>query len=159
MPRRLALTTLSACCTPLATSLATSPVLPADQARLGCLLNLAACQLRLSQPIKAIAACDLATALDAQSAKAWFRRGQACLALGQVRAARTPTVTPLNTPRLSLAPSHTPSLTPTLALASTTPRARISRARVSLRRAPARFATSSTSASASRRPSSSEDEV
>ena len=115
------------------------------------MLNLAACQLRLSQPIKAIAACDLATALDAQSAKAWFRRGQACLALGQVRAARTLTVTP----SLSLAPS----LTPTVALASTTPRARISRARVSLRRAPARFATSSTSASASRRPSSSEDEV
>ena len=52
------------------------------------MLNLAACQLRLSQPIKAIAACDLATALDAQSAKAWFRRGQACLKLGQHEAAR-----------------------------------------------------------------------
>merc|ERR1740117_1701524 len=60
----------------------------ASEAQLGCLLNLAACQLRLEQPLKTIAACDLATALDEKSVKAWFRRGQACLALGQVDAAR-----------------------------------------------------------------------
>ena len=60
----------------------------ASDVQLGCLLNIAACQLRLEQPLKAIAACDLATALDEKSVKAWFRRGQACLALGQVDAAR-----------------------------------------------------------------------
>ena len=60
----------------------------AKEVQLGCLLNVAACQLRLEQPYAAIAACDRAVALDEDSVKGWFRRGQACLALGQLDAAR-----------------------------------------------------------------------
>ena len=56
--------------------------------QLACNLNLAACRLRLEQPYPAIEACDRALGLDEQSAKAWYRRGQACLKLGQHEAAR-----------------------------------------------------------------------
>jgi tetratricopeptide (TPR) repeat protein len=59
-----------------------------DELRLPCLLNLAACRLRQSRPFEAITACDTAVEIDAASAKAWFRRGQACSALGQHEAAR-----------------------------------------------------------------------
>lgn len=59
-----------------------------DEMRLPCLLNLAACRLRQSRPFEAISACDAAVEIDATSAKAWFRRGQACSALGQHEAAR-----------------------------------------------------------------------
>jgi len=56
--------------------------------RLPCLLNLAACRLREARPFEAISACDAAVGIDAGSAKAWYRRGQACAALGQLEAAR-----------------------------------------------------------------------
>ena len=56
--------------------------------------------------MKAIAACDLATALDEKSVKAWFRRGQACLALGQVDAARMLTLTPNPKPNPKPNPSQ-----------------------------------------------------
>jgi hypothetical protein len=59
-----------------------------DEMRLPCLLNLATCRLRQSRPFDAISACDAAVEIDAASAKAWFRRGQACSALGQHEAAR-----------------------------------------------------------------------
>ena len=53
-----------------------------------CLVNLAACRLKQERPYDAIAACDRAVALDDQAGKAWYRRGQACMALGQYGAAR-----------------------------------------------------------------------
>eukprot|EP00967_Tisochrysis_lutea_P148307 scaffold283084_cov39-Tisochrysis_lutea.AAC.1 len=59
-----------------------------DELRLPCLLNLAACRLRQSRPYDAISACDAAIEIDQTSAKGWFRRGQACSALGQYDAAK-----------------------------------------------------------------------
>ncbi|EOD33948.1 hypothetical protein EMIHUDRAFT_111484 [Emiliania huxleyi CCMP1516] len=56
-----------------------------DALRLPCLLNLAACRLREARPFEAISACDAAVGIDAGSAKAWYRRGQARAALGQRR--------------------------------------------------------------------------
>ena len=58
-----------------------------DELRLPCLLNLAACQLRQARHFDAISTCDEAIGIDEASAKAWFRRGQACSALGQYAAA------------------------------------------------------------------------
>ena len=60
----------------------------ADGARHTCLVNLAACELRLDRPYDALAACDRAVAIDETNAKAWYRRGQACMALSQFGAAR-----------------------------------------------------------------------
>ena len=62
--------------------------------------------------MKAIAACDLATALDEKSVKAWFRRGQACLALGQVDAARMLTLTPNPKPSPKPKPKPNPKPNP-----------------------------------------------
>ena len=56
-----------------------------DALRLPCLLNLAACRLREARPFEAISACDAAVGINAGSAKAWYRRGQARAALGQRR--------------------------------------------------------------------------
>lgn len=53
-----------------------------------CLVNVAACKLRLLQPYEVLAAADCALALDESHGKAWFRRGQACIALEQYAAAR-----------------------------------------------------------------------
>ena len=52
------------------------------------LVNLATCRLRQEQPYEAIAAADHALALDDAHGKAWYRRGQACMALGQYAAGR-----------------------------------------------------------------------
>ena len=54
---------------------------------LACCLNLAACRLKQGKPYEAIAACDRALELDESAAKGWYRRGQACVALGQYGAA------------------------------------------------------------------------
>ena len=54
---------------------------------LACCLNLAACRLKQGKPYEAIAACDRALELDGSAAKGWYRRGQACVALGQYGAA------------------------------------------------------------------------
>lgn len=53
-----------------------------------CLVNLAMCRLRQERPYEAIAAADSAIALDEANGKAWYRRGQACMALSQFGAAR-----------------------------------------------------------------------
>ena len=53
-----------------------------------CLVNLATCQLRQERAYEAIASADAAIALDEAHGKAWFRRGQACMALTQYAAAR-----------------------------------------------------------------------
>jgi tetratricopeptide (TPR) repeat protein len=50
-------------------------------------LNLAACYLRTEQLPKCVTACTAAIAVNANSAKAYFRRGQAKLKLGDVDAA------------------------------------------------------------------------
>ena len=42
---------------------------------------------RQGKPYEAIAACDRALELDGSAAKGWYRRGQACVALGQYGAA------------------------------------------------------------------------
>uniref|UniRef100_A0A7S4C1E6 Uncharacterized protein n=1 Tax=Chrysotila carterae TaxID=13221 RepID=A0A7S4C1E6_CHRCT len=60
----------------------------ATELRLACLLNLAACRLKQQRYYDVISACDLAIEIDDGSAKAWFRRGQACMALQQFGAAR-----------------------------------------------------------------------
>ena len=52
------------------------------------LINLATCRLKQEKPYEAIAACDQAVDLDEGAGKAWYRRGQACLALQQYAAAR-----------------------------------------------------------------------
>lgn len=52
------------------------------------LVNLAMCRLRQERPYDAIEACDRALALDDEGGKAWFRRGQACMALQQYGVAR-----------------------------------------------------------------------
>ena len=53
-----------------------------------CWVNLAACRLRQGQPYAAIEACDAAIAVDDGAGKAWYRRGQACMALEQYGVAR-----------------------------------------------------------------------
>jgi len=53
-----------------------------------CLTNLAMCRLKEMKPYEALEACDRAVALDEQAGKAWYRRGQACMALQQYGAAR-----------------------------------------------------------------------
>lgn len=53
-----------------------------------CLVNLAMCRLKQGQPFEAIGACDRAIELDKDAGKAWYRRGQACMALSQFAAAR-----------------------------------------------------------------------
>lgn len=53
-----------------------------------CLINVAMCRLKEERPYDAIEACDRAIALDEQAGKAWYRRGQACMALEQYGAAR-----------------------------------------------------------------------
>ena len=52
------------------------------------LVNLATCRLRQERPYEAIECADRALALDEANGKAWFRRGQACMALQQYAAAR-----------------------------------------------------------------------
>ena len=52
------------------------------------LVNLAACRLRQERPYDVIAACDRALVLDEGAAKAWFRRGQACMSIQQFGTAR-----------------------------------------------------------------------
>ena len=44
-------------------------------------------RLKQGKPYEAIAACDRALELDGSAAKGWYRRGQACVALGQYGAA------------------------------------------------------------------------
>ncbi len=60
----------------------------AREMRVVCLCNLAMCRLRQDRPYDAIDACDTAIELDAGAGKAWYRRGQACMAMGQYAAAR-----------------------------------------------------------------------
>jgi tetratricopeptide (TPR) repeat protein len=52
------------------------------------LINLAMCRLKQEKPYEAIAACDRALEGDGDAGKAWYRRGQACMALQQYAAAR-----------------------------------------------------------------------
>ena len=54
----------------------------ARELRVVCLVNLAMCRLRQERAHDAIEACDDAIAIDDGAGKAWFRRGQACVALG-----------------------------------------------------------------------------
>lgn len=63
-------------------------VAAARELRLVSLVNLSMCKLRLSKPYEAINACDRAIEIDEDAGKAWFRRGQACLALQQYGTAR-----------------------------------------------------------------------
>ena len=58
-----------------------------NEIRVACLLNVASCHLRLEQAIQAIVACDTATAIHPNNAKAWYRRAQGCQKLGQYAAA------------------------------------------------------------------------
>ena len=60
----------------------------AAELRLACELNLAMCRLKLNEPYLALNACDRAVELDGKSAKAWYRRGLACMVLEQYEAAR-----------------------------------------------------------------------
>ena len=53
-----------------------------------CLVNVATCKLKLQRPYEVIEAADHAIALDEANGKAWFRRGEACIALEQYSAAR-----------------------------------------------------------------------
>ena len=53
-----------------------------------CLVNVAMCHLRLERPYEAIEAADHALKLDENNGKAWYRRGQACMALSQFGAAK-----------------------------------------------------------------------
>ena len=52
------------------------------------LVNLATCRLRQERPYEAIESADSAIKLDESNGKAWFRRGQACMALQQYAAGR-----------------------------------------------------------------------
>ena len=52
-----------------------------------CCLNLAACRLKQGKPYEAIAACDRALRARRLGGEGWYRRGQACVALGQYGAA------------------------------------------------------------------------
>lgn len=60
----------------------------ATELLLVCLTNLAMCRLKEDRPYDVIDACDRALALDEQAGKAWYRRGQACMALQQYSVAR-----------------------------------------------------------------------
>uniref|UniRef100_A0A7S0ITX1 Uncharacterized protein n=1 Tax=Calcidiscus leptoporus TaxID=127549 RepID=A0A7S0ITX1_9EUKA len=60
----------------------------AQEVRLTCLQNLAMSKLKQDKPYEAISACDLALELDDGAAKAWYRRGQACMMLHQYGVAR-----------------------------------------------------------------------
>jgi len=53
-----------------------------------CFTNLGMCRLKEERAYEVIAACDRAIALDDEAGKAWYRRGQACMALQQYGAAR-----------------------------------------------------------------------
>jgi tetratricopeptide (TPR) repeat protein len=53
-----------------------------------CLVNVAMCRLKQERPYEAIEAADSALALDDANGKAWYRRGQACMALQQYGAAK-----------------------------------------------------------------------
>ncbi|KAL1500262.1 hypothetical protein AB1Y20_012929 [Prymnesium parvum] len=60
----------------------------AKELLIGSLVNLAACRLRQERHYDVIDACDRALELDDGAAKAWYKRGQACMALEQYGAAR-----------------------------------------------------------------------
>jgi peptidyl-prolyl isomerase D len=60
----------------------------AREMRVVCLVNLSLVRLRQERPEDALEACDTAIALDDEAGKAWYRRGQACMAMGQYAAAR-----------------------------------------------------------------------
>lgn len=53
-----------------------------------CLTNLAMCRLKQTRPTCALEACDRAITIEEGNGKAWFRRGQACMALDQYAAAQ-----------------------------------------------------------------------
>ena len=61
----------------------------ARKTKLSCYLNIAASQLRLDDAAAAVTACTSALEIDAQNAKALYRRGQAQMALGEIGAAKT----------------------------------------------------------------------
>lgn len=46
------------------------------------------CRLKQEKPFEAISACDRALEIDDGAAKAWYRRGQACMKLQQFGVAR-----------------------------------------------------------------------
>lgn len=56
--------------------------------RLSLKLNLAATHLKLGSPFDALKECDAAVALDAESGKAWYRRGLACMEINQLQVAK-----------------------------------------------------------------------
>lgn len=60
----------------------------AKELTVACLVNLAACRLRQNRHYDVIDACDRALEMDDCAAKAWYRRGQACMALEQYSVAR-----------------------------------------------------------------------
>jgi len=60
----------------------------AEQVRLACLVNMAACQLRLGEHGAAAKSCSAALDIAPGSAKALFRRGQARLALAELSGAK-----------------------------------------------------------------------
>ena len=61
----------------------------ADELRLQCLLNAAACFLRMEMHPKCVEYCDEALEIDAECAKAWFRKGRARRLMGKFERART----------------------------------------------------------------------
>jgi FK506-binding protein 4/5 len=61
----------------------------ANQVRLSCHLNMAACKLKMKNWTECIHACDEALTIASQSIKAMYRKAQAQLALGDIENART----------------------------------------------------------------------
>ena len=59
-----------------------SKVSPSASMAFSC-VNLAMCRLKQEKPYDAISACDRALEADDSAGKAWYRRGQACMALQQ----------------------------------------------------------------------------
>eukprot|EP00761_Pharyngomonas_kirbyi_P003310 gb/GECH01003314.1/.p1 GENE.gb/GECH01003314.1/~~gb/GECH01003314.1/.p1 ORF type:complete len:290 (+),score=95.38 gb/GECH01003314.1/:1-870(+) len=64
-------------------SLTSNEQTQANQEKLPCLLNLAACQLKLGEYRRAMETCDQVLQVDAHSSKALFRKGKACRALSE----------------------------------------------------------------------------
>ena len=60
----------------------------ADELRLRCLLNAAACFLRTGRHPKCVEYCDEALGIDDECAKAWFRKGRAHRLMGKAERAR-----------------------------------------------------------------------